>query len=322
MIRFITTAYGNGYIGFLLTCIFSITKCNPKAAVSVFWSDIDQRYINLLAQIFPNVEFKKNEVDIPQDFIKRISSKTILWSKAIKLYPDEQICLLDSDTLVLKNIAHFFEKDFDIAFTVKEEKIPLNTGVMLVKNSARVIKFFQEWQTRTNSILNNQKEYAKANNTDDYPYGGTDQMSFYNLIQYTKEKSNFSTNINSESVQLVALPCAQLNETRSTAVTSEKHILHYKGGWRPILLEGTNFTLNRPKEKSLEMYKLFLKTFSDAIKTVQTIDPQISVKDFNIRVPYYLNIETGQENKLKYFIYKTMNTLFFNNIRRINKYIK
>ncbi len=320
--RFITTAYGNDYIGFLLTCIFSITKSNPDANVSVFWTDIDQRYIKLLSQVFPHVEFARNEVNIPQDFIKRISSKTMLWSKAIGLYPNEQICLLDSDTLVLKDITHFYKKNFDIAFTVKNERIPLNTGVMLVKNSNRAIKFFREWQIQTNSILNNPEEYAKANNTDDYPYGGTDQMSFYNLVQYTKEKSNFLANIDLESVQLVALPCAQLNETRSTAVTSEKHILHYKGGWRPILLEGTNFTLNRPKEKSLEMYKLFLKTLSDAIKTVQTIDPKKSVKDFNIRVPYYLNIETGRENKLKYFIYKTMNTLFFNNIRRIKKHIK
>ncbi|MBU0707868.1 hypothetical protein KKG41_05865 [Patescibacteria group bacterium] len=320
--RFITTAYGNDYIGFLLTCIFSITKSNPDAAVSVFWSDIDKTYIELLNQTFPNVEFKKNEVDIPRDFIKRISSKTILWNKAIELYPDEQICLLDSDTLVLKDISHFFENDFDISFTIKDERIPLNTGVMLVKNSGRVTIFFQEWQNRTNLILNDPKEYANANNTDDYPYGGTDQMSFYNLINYSKGQNSFTADIAGESVKLIALPCAQLNETRSTNITPEKHILHYKGGWRPILLDGTNFTSNRPKEKSLEMYKLFLKTFSEAIEAIQKIDPQVRMRDFNIRVPYYLNIETGQENKLKYFVYKTMNTLFFNNIRRINKHIK
>jgi len=312
--RFVIVVYGDDYIGFLLANIYSITKSNPGVKITVIWKDICRDRIILLKKAFPSINFVKSDIDIQGDIIKRISSKTKLWEMAVEKYSGDNLCLLDSDTLVLKDIAKFFEKDFDVLFTEKhKEIIPLNTGVMLIKNSEKVLLFFRFWRQKTSDILEDKDEREKANNTKDYPYGGADQMSLYQILEYKRNINRYIKSIQNEKLTFQAMPCYILNETRSCPITKDTHIIHYKAGWRPILARGSNFTENRTKEESFAMYILFLKIYKEAIELLKKRDSKVTYKDFNIKIPFYINKATMEENKIKYCIFFILNKLFFDN---------
>jgi len=317
-IRFVTSCYGDDYIGLLLTNIFSISQSNPQADISVLWEQLDEKKISLLKQAFPKVDFVEADFDIKGSFIERISNKTKLWEMAVKQYPEEYLCLLDCDTLVRKDISDFYNQEFDIIFTDKEGVFPLNTGVMLVKNSASVINFFTQWREQTIAVIQDKIAFKKANSLD-YPYGGADQMAFYTLIGYKKGKKEHIFSNNDQKIVLQAISCELLNETRSTQVTEQTHVIHYKGGWRPILLEGGGFTKNRPKQTSWGMYLLFLKTYLQAISQLNKIDKEIVYQDFNIKIPFYLNKDKLEENKWLYwlFAFKEATLLYPRKIKRL-----
>ena len=322
-IRFATSVYGDEYLGFLLVNLYSISKSNPRASISVIWDNVSSLKLQQIKNCFPKVDFEKSPINISGDFIKRISSKTRLWEHLGNTYQDQYLCLLDCDTLVLKDLSGFFEKDFDITFTTKiKQDVPINTGVMLVKNHQSLNKFFNAWTKKTLAILNNQVEFAKANNTERYPYGGSDQMSFYQLINFEKSKSEYKINIQGSNIILKTEPCAALNETNSRPLSPQMHIIHYKGGWRNILLRGRSFTKLRPKKQSFEMYTLFLKTYQQAIEQVKRHNPKASLIDFDIKIPFYLDKKTLTESKTKYTIFCLIDRLVFRNIELFKSLIK
>lgn len=301
-IHFVTSAYGESYIGLLLTALYSIHQSNPTAKISVYWQDINEQRIQLLQQAFPMAEFVKTDYALQNDYRQRIASKTLLWEEAIERITATCICLLDSDVLVLRNIATFFDSDFDIAFTVKPEQFPINTGVMLVQKSAGSERFFAEWRQRTLNILADPEQFAQANATD-LPYGAADQMSLYQLVGYASDKTNFAVRLNDDTFKVISYPCAQLNETNSVPITPEHAILHYKGGWRAILLEGKGFHKYRTKQDSFEMYLCYLQTYAAAISALQNVDHHINQNEWGIKIPTYINQDSWEEIRWRYQLF-------------------
>ncbi len=272
----------------------------PHARASVFWQEIDEDKKADFKRAFPGVDFYDTQFDISSTKIKRISSKTLLWSYAATVLEDENICFLDVDMLVLQDIGGFFDQDFDILFTdKKDEFFPLNTGVMLTRGDARKV-FFKQWLEKTIEILENKKLLQKATSLE-YPFGGADQMAFYNLISYEKTKAHFETVLDGRTVRVKAVACSVLNETRSTMITNDTHIVHYKGGWQMILLEGKGFTKHRTKKNSWQMYMLYLKLYLEALSFLNEKTGKGYVpRSLGIRIPFYLNPKTLKENKLLY----------------------
>ena len=297
-IHYVTSAYGEKYAGMLLVCIHSLKVANPSAKVTVYWQDIPLSIIECMATSYKDVDWIETAYDFSGDIVQRISSKMVIWSRAIKEIKDGKICFLDSDTLILKDVSPFFKNKFDVAFTAKNEIFPLNTGVMLVRKSEMVEAFFEEWKSKTIGILKNDKLKAQANSLK-YPYGGPDQMSFHQLIRYDRRITEFKVQVRGKGMALfcVAIPCAILNETNSVSNIDGKYILHYKGGWRPILTEGRGFSKNRSKKDSLPMYIMYLQMLKAALVRCQG---KIDLTDCNIVIPSYLDFDTLKENRFQY----------------------
>ena len=305
-VRFISTAYGTQYIGFLLVTLFSIHKSNSESKMSVYWQDMDEEHIKALSDVLPEADFHETNFDLAGDYVTRISSKVHLWERAVSEHPDTCLCLLDSDTLVLKNIDSFFENEFDIGFTVKDEQFPINTGVVLVKNNNPLsLQFFAQWKRRTLEILSDKESFKMANSIH-YPYGGSDQMSFYQMIGYKRGVNEYEVVMGNSKLKLRAFSCSVLNETRSTQITPDHHIIHYKGGWRNVLLKGENFPKTRPRHDSREMYLLYLRTYCEAIELLKS-HSRIGEKDFGIKIPFYVKYETFEENRFLYSLYYMKN---------------
>ncbi|MDB6174845.1 MAG: hypothetical protein JWL59_4156 [Chthoniobacteraceae bacterium] len=286
--RFIVASYGPRHSGMLLTHLHSIARSHPSARVSVYWQDIPNRLLDPIRALFPNTDFIRTDFDLSSDFLQRISSKLNAWCRAVGEHAHEpQICLADVDTLILRDLSAFFEDPAQIVFTDKPERSPLNSGVILARGGEAASAFFRLWNERTLEILRTPELRRQAN---DYSlqYGGGDQMALYQMLGYERGRVAYEVPVEGHRVAVRCEPCAVLNETNSLPINDRMHIIHFKSGWQPILLDGRPFTRNRPREKSWEMFTLYLERFSEALTALNTVaGRQFTARDFGVIVPFY-----------------------------------
>jgi hypothetical protein len=304
-VRFIVASYGAKHVGMLLTHLHSIAQSHPAAAVAIYWQDIPAPLIEALRAAFPRYDFHRTTFDFSKDFLLRISSKVHSWCRAAEEHAGERdLCLADVVTLVLREIDPFLAKDnADVIFTDKPDRTALNTGVLLAHGSAATTAFFRAWRDRTLAIIADPELYRQAN---DYSlgYGAADQMALWQMLGYERGRAAYTIEAGGEKVQLRAEPCAVLNETNSLPVSAEKHILHYKAGWQPILLQGRPFTRNRPRPESWPMFTLYLRRFIEALDALNAAaGTRFSARDFGIVVPTYFDTETGGFDSARYAVW-------------------
>lgn len=315
--RFIIALYGNRHRGTLLPLLYSIRTSNPDAGITLAWEEIDESFMDIIRKSFPEVELLKTDFHFGTDITKRISSKTLMWEYTVKKRTDEKLALIDADVIVAKNISSFFTGyKADIIYTVDHNnRYPINTGVILCHSTEEVQSFFSDWRKETQYIFQDPELYKMANNKK-LIYGGTDQMAIQRLIKFKKGKNKY----NYGKLVIAGVPRNQLNETNSVPIAKDTYIIHYKGGWNDILFYGRNFTLNRPKIASWEMYIYYLKTYRDSINYInKKTGHHFSPENFGLAIPFYLNRKTFQESKglyIFYYIYAWIKAFPF----RINRY--
>jgi hypothetical protein len=303
--RFIVASYGAKHVGMLLTHLHSIVQSHPTASAAVYWQDIPAPLVEALRAAFPRFDFHQTAFDFSKDFLLRISSKVHSWCRAAEEHAGERdLCLADVDTLVLRDVVPFLAKDgADVVFTHKPDRTALNTGVILAHGNVATVAFFRVWRDRTLAICRDPELYAQAN---DYSlgYGAADQMALWQMLNYERGRADYTIEVEGEYVHLRAEPCALLNETNSLPVTDDKHILHYKSGWQPILLQGRPFTRNRPRLASWPMFTLYLRRFRDALDALNSAaGTRFTAHDFGIVVPSYFDAETGGFDSARYAVW-------------------
>jgi hypothetical protein len=290
----------------LLTHLHSIARSHPGANAAIYWQDIPAPLIEALRAAFPRYDFHQTAFDFSNDFLLRISSKVHSWCRAVEEHAGEpDLCLADVDTLVLRDIAPFLAKnDADVIFTHKPDRTALNTGVILAHGNPATAAFFRTWRDRTLGIIRDPELYRQAN---DYSlgYGAADQMALWQLLDYQRGRDEYAITAEGRAVRLRAEPCSILNETNSLPVTDDKHILHYKSGWQPILLQGRPFTRNRPREDSWPMFTLYLRRFREALAELNSAaGTRFTARDFGIVIPSYLQLETGGFDSARYTVWR------------------
>lgn len=298
-IRFIVSLFGDRHANMLLPLLFSIEESNPQASVSVYWEDINNSTIQLIASAFPRVEWIETAFDFSTDITKRISSKTLVWERAAHdkaLGKGEWLVFLDADTLVIKEIGRFLCSIMsDAVFTYRDCPFPINSGVVIFRDSPKTAQFFTLWREKTMHVLTTPDLYGQANDKR-LPYGGADQMALHLLLGYSIKQRDYTVPIDGGMLTIRMEACEDLNETSSVPITERTRIIHYKGGWRSILFEGGIFTKNRPKNNSWEMFVLYHSNFQKAIQTLnQRTARTMTMNDFNFTSPIFLNPQTLQE---------------------------
>lgn len=288
--KFLVATYGGRHIGMLLAHLQSIDKTHPGSGTEVYYQDLPETQRAAIMAAYPRVKWRETSFDFSGDRILRISSKTLSWEQAILQQQEgEEVALLDVDTLVIKDLRPIFsDQQADVIFTYKTGGFVLNTGVLLCRVNSRTCAFFRAWRQETLSILHDPKRYKQANDAR-LPYGASDQMALHLMLGYSENCQDYRINISGETVLLRGERCERLNETRSAPVSNEIFIIHYKGGWQPIILDGRRFTANRPKAASSEMYRLYLSTFCEGLTRVNALrDTKLRTSDFHIVVPQYV----------------------------------
>ena len=292
---FVVALYGGRHLGMLLTHLHSIRHTHPQAQVEVYFQDTPAAQMEALQRGFPEVTFVRTHFDFASDRILRISSKTLAWEMAAQRQPEgEPVCFLDVDTLVYRPLEHFFTQySADVIFTWRESGFELNTGVLLGRAGPVLRAFFAAWRAETMAILRDSPRLAQANDAR-LPYGASDQMALHQMLQFTPGQREYVREIDGHTVRFYGEHTDVLNETRSTPLTEQTHVLHFKGGWQPILLDGWPFTAHRPRAACQPMYRLYLQTFTDALTGLnQRLGTHWRARDFQVQVPRYTQAPTA-----------------------------
>jgi len=259
MITFLIAVYGNSYMDYLGALIESVIEAySDNARIIVSYASIDSSLIESAKQKAPFVTFypSKYRFSYEKNIKKTIPLKLRMWNELMQLSCSEHNVFLDTDMIILKPIDHFFDQEFDVAYTYKTEKSenlswPLNTGVILVRKSSASLSFFKKWNRKNSDILTDDILLEQAYNV----WGAADQAALGGLLEI-RSQSELCRLITRDGIRFRGLPCKYLNETRCIPLTACTHVIHYKRRWREVLPEGT-FTEFRPKEKCLEIFRIW-----------------------------------------------------------------
>lgn len=262
--RFFISSYGHGYVPYLSVCLSSLVKNHPDDWVDVFIGDTPQHEILLLRTQFSRVNFKEVSTSASQykSSTQSIPAKLEHWAKYIKNVPSgEIVAFLDADLLIYKNIKSSLPSDFDIVYTWKNEKWPLNTGVLIVKASSNVVSFLQEWHQKTIALISDSKKLKQAIQTS----GGGDQHTLLEMMDAVKPnpipKGSWKKEYEFGKINFYGASCEELNQTNSVSLNADSKIFHYKSGMRPVILGDGQFTKARPPETSYEIWALWENTY-------------------------------------------------------------
>jgi len=155
--------------------------------------------------------------------------KLAFWVAAVEeAYLDgENLILSDSDMLCTGNPEPVFEREFDIAYTVRDDhtNIPLNGGVVYVKPTEAARRFMQEW------LKIDERMYEDWNFHQPWriKYAGQNQASFGYLLENPVE-----------GVTLLELPTRIYNAVNTDwhRIGSDTVFIHIKSQLRKAVLRG------------------------------------------------------------------------------------
>jgi hypothetical protein len=115
----------------------------------------------------------------------------------------------------------------------------------------------------TEELLRDEARLSKAVEEN----GAGDQHALFNLLGLSNGQlppaGLWAREFDFGTLLFYGACCDEINQTKSVPVNSASRILHYKGGWRSILLEEGPYTDNRPCRDSLEMHLLWEITYRD-----------------------------------------------------------
>jgi hypothetical protein len=186
--------------------------------------------------------------------------------------------VVDCDMLVRRDPFDLFREGDGILFTTRDGVWPINGGIIGIRDPHQpaVSQFFRRWAKRIAEIARDPALVAVAR-SQKHPYGHVDQMAFAQTIGYERGKTEFHLPECSD-LPTRAIDGYILNETRSVPISPETRILHYKGGWHPILLDGHTFTRNRPMRAGWEMFTLYGDVHTKARITARLTDAEAVLK--------------------------------------------
>ncbi|MDP8230797.1 MAG: hypothetical protein P9L93_06830 [Candidatus Gorgyraea atricola] len=258
--RFITTVYGVYYLPFVCVLLQSIEQYHPFEKVSIFYDDLPDHEALILRDRFPVYEFIQNPKTIEEDHIlQKIPLRLRHWFKACELYPEESLFFLDCDAALCKNMANFINDSYDVMYTWKPEQTPLNAGMVAINNNKSGRVFMKNWLALTEEIVHDEEKLRFAHKMN----GGGSQHTMAILLDSSDYDASFERTIDGETVRFKGMACKYLNETNSCPITADTHVIHYKTGWHPIILEGKPFTKNRPKDLGKEMWDYWHKLYRE-----------------------------------------------------------
>lgn len=266
---FVTAVYGGKYAAFLAPWLQALRESGGEGARAeglVLYQDVPEREIEALRGAYAGFEFVPHGVPgdgETSDIMRTIPRKFHAWLEGAKRastrWAGRPVVFMDCDAVVYREMGEALEdgSDWDVLFTWKDEVFPINTGVMAARSGAVAAHVFGAVLARVESILADKGRFAQAVGSS----GAVDQHALREIIGFCNYDAAFHrpVTVNGETREVVfrGEPCRVFNETNCRAIEGDEElrVIHYKTGWHPILLEGKEFTKNRPEAACGQMFK-------------------------------------------------------------------
>lgn len=150
-------------------------------------------------------------------------AKLKVWRDYIESVNDD-VVLMDADTLVLRDLTHVFEKNrFDVAVTTRDRttRLTINGGVVFVRNTPEALGIINLWHLSDIELHNDKKLHERFR----AKYGGMNQSSYGYMI--TKKMPG----------KIIELPCSVYNQVEWWRNRKVKPcVVHYKSQLRHAVL--------------------------------------------------------------------------------------
>ncbi len=254
--HYILPFFGSRYAPMLGALLQSIWQCSPRRQVVFLHYDTPDA-VTQIAKSYANVlviPAKKPTYDRSLACaVKPLIVASYLQDPALQ----GSAFMVDVDMIVRRDPFGLFEDEDDLLFTTRPGPWPINGGILGMKDPGnhRTAEFFDAWARRIAEISSCPRLVGIARSKA-HPYGHVDQMAFSDLISYDSGRTVFRSGPRG-LLRLRAIDGSVLNETRSIPIQKDASILHYKGGWHGILLEGRCFTSARPMAAGWDMFVLY-----------------------------------------------------------------
>jgi hypothetical protein len=267
--RFVISIYGDEFVPFLAVCLRSLRLTHPDDQVSVLFDDVHFPVFERIVGGNPNVSFLPTSTPASKlsNRQQRVPAKLEQWAGIMRsgsIDYGDLIVFIDVDTIVTANIAEALPLDFDLLFTWREAKVPINTGVIVVRQSEIVTAFFEEWRDLTRQIYEHPEQLREARQRN----GAASQDALWQLMggpQAPFEKS-IEVDFPFGRMRFVGAPCSVLNQVDLVPTASGARIYHYKGGWHTLLLKGRVADESWPWSRAVEMHRLWQQYRKDEEK--------------------------------------------------------
>lgn len=254
-----TAVYGTKYAAFVAPLLESIRRAGYGESGNVqglvLHQDLPAREVAALARAYPEFEFAPHDLPTGTDIMHAIPRKFHAWAEGARRFVDRPVLFMDCDTLLMKPLEDFFDGDWDVLYTWKDEVFPINTGVMAARTGGVASFVFSAMLARIERVIADKGAFAQAVGSS----GAVDQHALREIIGFCNYDATFhrSVTVGAETREVVfrGEPCRSFNETNCRAIDADLRIVHYKTGWHPILLEGAEWTKNRPESACSEMFR-------------------------------------------------------------------
>ena len=191
----------------------------------------------------PSCEFRALRIDPPdQRGVKKFAFlsntyKLKFWAEQMREARADgvNVALADCDMLCTGNVEPVYEKDFDVAYTVRNDgtNIPMNGGMVFAKPTDAAVAFFEAWAEADARMYRDHIENDGRQFHDKwrFKYKGMNQASFGYLCE-TREGIG--------GVHLLDLPTRIYNAVDKDwhRISSETVFLHIKSKLRKCVLNG------------------------------------------------------------------------------------
>lgn len=164
----------------------------------------------------------------PPEFVSSMNNPSHVWNtqkldhwvRAVVDAPDgDRLLLIDGDMVVMKPLGPIWDRDFDIAYTVREQtRLPLNGGVIFVRVSDKTRGFMQKWWETNLRFLNRAADHRYWRQR----YAGINQAS----LGFMLEKVD-------HGCAIAKIPCSEWNLCEWRLYEPEKtRVIHIKSALR------------------------------------------------------------------------------------------
>lgn len=252
---------------FLEVALSSFIEHHPSVKAHVLLGQVSGTNRALLHSNFPQVNWLPAE-----DFgnvttlgpARSIAYKVGHWQSLLgKVAEGELVFFLDVDTLTRGPADSLLPDVFDVCFTYKAERWPLNTGVVVVRNSPVAREFIKSW-------ARDSTELARASEAEilhaEKVAGAIDQFTFlrrFDSVQLNQDSAfplspgPYESSTEKGVARLVGLPCELFNQTNSVSEGSPAVIIHYKGSMSRVIDDDGEFNPIRNRQTSEDIYAIW-----------------------------------------------------------------